>query len=169
MARYGDSLDRLYLAVVAARARRSGDLADGAVVARGPQQDGQEAGREAIEVVIDAMNGHTDAVVRESADLLYNLVVLWVAAGVQPKDVWAEMDRRERLIGIAEKLPKHTADACAATQGRRARPQPRSQAALNRTDDRGRCGGRMSASDRRRRLSDVPRLSALPLPHSFLH
>ena len=66
---------------------------------------------EAIEVVIDAMNGQTDAVVKESADLLYNLVVLWVAAGVQPKDVWAEMDRRERLMGIAEKLPKHTVDA----------------------------------------------------------
>ena len=65
---------------------------------------------EAIEVVIDAMNGQTDAVVKESADLLYNLVVLWVAAGVHPKDVWAEMDRRERLMGIAEKLPKHTAD-----------------------------------------------------------
>ena len=47
---------------------------------------------EAIEVVIDAMNGDRDAVVRESADLIYNLVVLWVAAGVHPKDVWAEME-----------------------------------------------------------------------------
>ena len=44
--------------------------------------------------------------VKESADLLYNLTVLWVAAGIQPKDVWAEMDRRERLFGIAEKLPE---------------------------------------------------------------
>jgi len=44
--------------------------------------------------------------VRESADLIYNLVVLWVAAGVDPKDVWAEMDRREELMGIAEKMPK---------------------------------------------------------------
>ena len=61
---------------------------------------------EAVEVVIDAMSGHTEAVVKESADLLYNLVVLWVAAGIHPKDVWAEMDRRERLLGIAEKLPK---------------------------------------------------------------
>jgi len=25
---------------------------------------------------------------------------------VSPKDVWKEMDRRERLLGIAEKLPK---------------------------------------------------------------
>jgi len=61
---------------------------------------------EAIEVVIDAVNGKTDAVIRESADLLYNLTVLWAAAGVKPEDVWREMARREHLLGIAEKLPK---------------------------------------------------------------
>lgn len=61
---------------------------------------------EAVEVVIDAMHGHSDAVVRESADLIYNLVVLWVAAGVEPQDVWDEMARREQLMGIAEKMPK---------------------------------------------------------------
>jgi phosphoribosyl-ATP pyrophosphohydrolase len=61
---------------------------------------------EAIEVVIDAVNGDRDAVIRESADLLYNLTVLWASAGVHPDDVWAEMKRRELLLGIAEKLPK---------------------------------------------------------------
>jgi phosphoribosyl-ATP pyrophosphohydrolase len=61
---------------------------------------------EAVEVVIDAMHGDRDAVIRESADLIYNLVVLWVASGIRPEDVWKEMDRRERLLGIAEKVPK---------------------------------------------------------------
>jgi phosphoribosyl-ATP pyrophosphohydrolase len=61
---------------------------------------------EAVEVVIDAMAGQPEAVVRESADLLYNLVVLWVHAGVRPEDVWSEMRRREQMFGIAEKLPK---------------------------------------------------------------
>lgn len=61
---------------------------------------------EAIEVVIDAMRGDNEAVVRESADLIYNLAVLWAASGVRPGDIWAEMDRRESLLGIAEKLPK---------------------------------------------------------------
>jgi len=55
------------------------------------------------------MHGDNKAVVRESADLIYNLVVLWVAAGVDPAEVWAEMDRRERLFGIAEKLLKSSA------------------------------------------------------------
>jgi phosphoribosyl-ATP pyrophosphohydrolase len=61
---------------------------------------------EAVEVVIDAMHGDREAVIRESADLIYNLVVLWVASGIRPEDVWKEMDRRERLLGIAEKVPK---------------------------------------------------------------
>jgi phosphoribosyl-ATP pyrophosphohydrolase len=61
---------------------------------------------EAVEVVIDAMHGQTEAVVRESADLIYNLVVLWVHAGVHPDEVWAEMRRRELMFGIAEKVPK---------------------------------------------------------------
>ena len=61
---------------------------------------------EAVEVVIDAVDGDKQAVVRESADLLYNLSVLWVATGIRPTDVWKEMERRERLFGIAEKLPK---------------------------------------------------------------
>ena len=66
---------------------------------------------EAVEVAIDTMHGDSNAVVRESADLLYNLAVLWVAAGIHPKDVWMEMERRERLLGMAEKLPKERPDA----------------------------------------------------------
>jgi phosphoribosyl-ATP pyrophosphohydrolase len=61
---------------------------------------------EAIEVVIDAVNRDSEAVIRESADLLYNLTVLWASAGVRPEDVWREMARREDMLGIAEKLPK---------------------------------------------------------------
>ena len=50
---------------------------------------------------------------KESADLIYNLVVLWVATGIRPEDVWKEMDRRERLLGIAEKVPKKLLDEAA--------------------------------------------------------
>jgi phosphoribosyl-ATP pyrophosphohydrolase len=61
---------------------------------------------EAIEVVIDVIDGNSGAAIKESADLVYNLVTLWVAAGIEPRQVWAEMERRERLFGIAEQLPK---------------------------------------------------------------
>src|SRR6266508_1412666 len=105
-----DSVDRLYDAVLAARTADPATSRTARLLRAGRGKMAKKVAEEAVEVVIDAMNGHTEAVIKESADLVYNLVVLWVAAGVHPKDVWAEMARRERLFGIAEKLPKHTAD-----------------------------------------------------------
>src|SRR5262245_3889558 len=101
-----DSLDRLYEAVLAARNLDPGSSRTARLLRSGQAKMSKKLAEEAIEVVIDAMNGKTEAVVRESADLIYNLTVLWVACGVRPRDVWAEMDRREKMLGIAEKLPK---------------------------------------------------------------
>jgi len=39
-------------------------------------------------------------------ELFAGLTVLWAGAGVVPEDVWQEMERREHMLGIAEKLPK---------------------------------------------------------------
>ena len=101
-----DSIERLYLAVLAAKDLDPAVSRTARLFQRGPAKMAKKLAEEAIEVVIDAVNGKTDAVVRESADLLYNLTVLWASAGVKPEDVWHEMARRERLLGIAEKLPK---------------------------------------------------------------
>jgi phosphoribosyl-ATP pyrophosphohydrolase len=101
-----DSLDRLYLAVIAAKDLDPAISRTARLFQSGPAKMAKKLAEEAIEVVIDAVNGDADAVVRESADLLYNLTVLWASAGVRPEDVWHEMERREHLLGIAEKLPK---------------------------------------------------------------
>src|SRR4029079_12411959 len=101
-----DSLERLYLAVLAARDLDPATSRTARLFQRGPSKMAKKLAEEAIEVVIDAVNGKTDAVIRESADLLYNLTVLWASAGVKPEDVWREMERREGMLGIAEKLPK---------------------------------------------------------------
>ncbi len=102
----GDSLERLYQAVIAARDLDPATSRTARLFQRGPSKMAKKLAEEAIEVVIDAVSGNTEAVVRESADLLYNLTVLWAAAGVEPEDVWREMARREDLLGIAEKMPK---------------------------------------------------------------
>ena len=101
-----DSLERLYQAVIAAKDLDPATSRTARLFQRGPSKMAKKLAEEAIEVVIDAVNGKTEAVVRESADLLYNLIVLWASAGVKPEDVWREMERREELLGIAEKLPK---------------------------------------------------------------
>src|SRR6201994_3677997 len=101
-----DSIERLYLAVLAARQLDPATSRTAKLFQRGPSKMAKKLAEEAIEVVIDAVNGDARAVVRESADLLYNLTVLWASAGVKPEDVWGEMERRELMLGIAEKLPK---------------------------------------------------------------
>ena len=106
-----DSVDRLYEAVLAARSADPATSRTARLLRAGRSKVSKKLAEEAIEVVIDAMHGNSDAVVRESADLLYNLVVVWVTSGVHPKDVWAEMQRREQLLGIAEKLPKERLEA----------------------------------------------------------
>jgi phosphoribosyl-ATP pyrophosphohydrolase len=103
-----DSLERLYLAVLAAQDLDPATSRTARLFQRGPAKMAKKLAEEAIEVAIDAVSGDSSAVVRESADLLYNLTVLWAACGVRPDDVWREMEQRERLLGIAEKLPKST-------------------------------------------------------------
>jgi phosphoribosyl-ATP pyrophosphohydrolase len=126
-----DSLARLYRAVRTAKTADPATSRTARLLRAGRSKMAKKLAEEAVEVVIDAMNGHSDAVIRESADLLYNLVVLWVASGVHPNDVWTEMDRRERLLGIAEKLPKRPFEASSrgkvvALEARRAHKRRRS-------------------------------------------
>jgi phosphoribosyl-ATP pyrophosphohydrolase len=116
-----DSLERLYQAVLAAKDLDPAISRTARLFQRGPSKMAKKLAEEAIEVVIDAVNGNSEAVVRESADLLYNLTVLWASAGVRPDDVWREMARREHLLGIAEKLPKSTVKMHKASPDRIAR------------------------------------------------
>jgi phosphoribosyl-ATP pyrophosphohydrolase len=101
-----DSITRLHQAVLAARTLDPATSRTARLLRSSRAKMAKKLAEEAVEVVIDAMHGDNDAVVRESADLLYNLVVLWVSSGVDPQDIWDEMMRREKLLGIAEKLPK---------------------------------------------------------------
>ena len=119
-----DSIERLYQAVLAARHLDPATSRTAKLFQRGPSKMAKKLAEEAIEVVIDAVNGDAHAVVRESADLLYNLTVLWASAGVKPEDVWREMERRELMLGIAEKLPKSAMKMPKAVSSRVAARRP---------------------------------------------
>jgi phosphoribosyl-ATP pyrophosphohydrolase len=105
-----DSISRLFQAIQACRNDDPSTSRTARLLRSGRSKMAKKLAEEAVEVVIDAMHGDRFAVTKESADLLYNLVVLWVSAGIRPEDVWKEMDRRERLLGIAEKVPKKVLD-----------------------------------------------------------
>jgi phosphoribosyl-ATP pyrophosphohydrolase len=106
-----DSLERLHKSVVALQKGDPQTSRTARLMRSGRAKIAKKMAEEAVEVVVDVMRGNREAAIRESADLLYHLVVLWADAGIRPQDVWAEMDRRERLLGIAEKPPKTSASA----------------------------------------------------------
>lgn len=99
-------LDRLWNVI---QSRRDADPAishSARLLSRGTAKIAQKFGEEAIECVIEASLGNPDGVVGESADVLYHLLVLWVDGGIRPQDVWAELQRREGVSGIAEKASR---------------------------------------------------------------
>jgi phosphoribosyl-ATP pyrophosphohydrolase len=101
-----DSILRLHMAVLAARSRDPALSRTARLVAEGMPKIAKKLAEEAVEVALEAVQGDRRRTILESADLIYNLVVLWSEIGIAPEDVWREMDRREQLYGIAEKLPK---------------------------------------------------------------
>ncbi len=101
-------LDRLFAVV---EGRRDADPAishSARLLSRGPAKVAQKFGEEAVECLIEAVAGNREALIGESADVLYHLLVLWVSSGVNPADVWAELIRREGVSGIAEKAARAT-------------------------------------------------------------
>lgn len=102
-----DSIQRLYRAVLDAQGRDPNASRTAKLLTEGTAKMAKKLAEEAVEVGLDAVQGNRDATIRESADLIYNLTVLWAECGITPDDVYAEMDRRERMLGIAEKLPKN--------------------------------------------------------------
>jgi phosphoribosyl-ATP pyrophosphohydrolase len=101
-------LDRLF-AVVQSRRDADPTISHSArLLSRGPAKVAQKFGEEAVECLIEAVAGNHDALIGESADVLYHLLVLWVSSGVNATDVWAELVRREGISGIAEKAARAT-------------------------------------------------------------
>jgi phosphoribosyl-ATP pyrophosphohydrolase len=99
-------LDRLWGVVTS---RRDADPAfshSARLLQRGPSKVAQKFGEEAVECLIEASLGNQRALVAESADVLYHLIVLWVSVGVRPEEVWAELHRREGISGITEKAAR---------------------------------------------------------------
>jgi len=99
-------LDRLWSVI---RSRREADPAvshSARLLSRGTAKVAQKFGEEAVECLIEAVAGNREALIAESADVLYHLVVLWVSAEVAPGEVWEELRRREGISGVAEKASR---------------------------------------------------------------
>lgn len=76
------------------------------LIARGINKAAQKLGEEATEAVIAAVTHDRAELVKESADLLYHLLVVLKAEGIPLAKVMDELDRRTAQSGLAEKASR---------------------------------------------------------------
>ncbi|MGE4483048.1 phosphoribosyl-ATP diphosphatase [Acidocella sp.] len=99
-------LDRLWGTVLSRSTANPNESHSARLLSRGTEKVAQKFGEEAVECVIEAVAKNKTALIGESADVLYHLMVVWVDAGLRPEEVWAELTRRESMSGIAEKAAR---------------------------------------------------------------
>ncbi len=102
-------LDRLFEVVTERRDADPNISHSARLLSRGTAKVAQKFGEEAVECLIEAVSGNSAALIGESADVLYHLIVLWVDAGLRPAEVWSELQRRQGTSGIAEKASRSAA------------------------------------------------------------
>src|ERR1700748_1845396 len=76
------------------------------LLAAGVEKCAKKFGEEAIEAVIAAIQKDKAELAKESADVLYHLLVLWAASGITPHDVYAVLKAREAQSGLEEKAAR---------------------------------------------------------------
>jgi phosphoribosyl-ATP pyrophosphohydrolase len=76
------------------------------LMSAGDRKMAQKLVEEAGEAALAAIVKDRLELVRESADLIYHLTLLWASLGIRPEEIWAEMEAREMAYGLAEKRAK---------------------------------------------------------------
>lgn len=90
--------------IIAERARAGGERSyTRKLLDEGPEKCAKKLGEEAVEAAIAASSGDKQAVVAESADLLYHLLVVLQSREVALREVYEELERRTASSGIDEK------------------------------------------------------------------
>lgn len=96
-------LDRL-MADIAEKAQSDpSESYTASLIAAAPDKPLRKLSEEVTEALIEAMRGDSAALARESADILYHLLVVWQAAGVKAEDVWQILAERRGVSGLVEK------------------------------------------------------------------
>ncbi len=101
-----ETLDRLHQVIAARKGADPQGSYTARLFSRGRAKIAQKVGEEAVECALAAVQDDRPEIVKESADLIYHLLVLWADAGIDPDEIYAELERREGTSGLAEKAAR---------------------------------------------------------------
>jgi phosphoribosyl-ATP pyrophosphohydrolase len=101
-----DALDRLFATIAARKGADPSQSYTAKLLASGVEKCAKKFGEEATEAVIAAIQKDKTELAKESADVLYHLLVLWAASGVTPEEVYAVLQSREGQSGLEERASR---------------------------------------------------------------
>jgi phosphoribosyl-ATP pyrophosphohydrolase len=99
-------LDQLFATIAARKGADPTQSYTTTLLLAGVEKCAKKFGEEAIEAVIAAIQRDKVELAKESADVLYHLLVLWAASGITPEDVYAVLRTREGQSGLEEKASR---------------------------------------------------------------
>ena len=70
---------------------------------KNPELLAKKIGEESSELIIDFIKKNREGAIKESADLIYHVLVIWVSLGINPEEIWKELSSRKLISGIEEK------------------------------------------------------------------
>jgi len=101
-----ETLDKLFATIASRKGSDPGTSYTAKLLAAGVEKCAKKFGEEATEAVIAAIQKDKAELAKESADVLYHLLVLWAASGITPQEVYAVLQSREGQSGLEEKASR---------------------------------------------------------------
>ena len=100
------TLDKLFATIAARKGSDPSQSYTAKLLAQGVEKCAKKFGEEATEAVIAAIQKDKTELAKESADVLYHLLVLWAASGITPEEVYTVLQSREGQSGLEEKASR---------------------------------------------------------------
>ena len=93
--------------IIANRTLESADVSyTSTLLSAGTQECAKKFGEEAVEAIIAATSGDKVEFVKETADVLYHLLVLLRSEGIMLEDIMMELQKRTSQSGLQEKAAR---------------------------------------------------------------
>src|ERR1700749_1612247 len=101
-----DTIDKLFATIASRKGADPSQSYTAKLLAAGVEKCARKFGEEATETVIAAIQRDKTELAKESADVLYHLLVLWAASGITPEEVYSVLKAREAQSGLEEKASR---------------------------------------------------------------
>ena len=95
----GEIMDALFSRIEQRKKTKKKGSYTAFLFSKGINKIAQKISEETAETIIEAVRGKKKLVVQESCDLLYHLIVMWSKLGINPNEIWNELDKRMKKKG----------------------------------------------------------------------